>query len=196
MLRKLLLLFGLILSVVNYSSGQVSFTSSNLPIVIINTNGQTIPDEPKITADMGIIYNGIGQRNNIADPYNVYNGKIGIEIRGHSSQMFDKKQYGIELREVNGDDVKVALLGMPEEADWVLNASYIDRSLLRNVLTYKLSNDLGRYASRTRYCELVLNGEYRGIYIIQERIKRDKNRVDIKKMSKTDVSGDAVTGSR
>ncbi len=193
-MQKLLLLFSLFLSLVDFSSGQVSFASSNLPIVIINTNGQTIPDEPKITADMGVIYNGSGQRNNITDPYNVYNGKIGIEIRGHSSQMFDKKQYGIELRDVNGDDVKVALLGMPEEADWVLNASYIDRSLLRNVLTYKLSNDLGRYASRTRYCELVLNGEYRGIYIIQEKIKRDKNRVDIKKMSKTDISGDAVTG--
>lgn len=194
MLRKFLLLFSLILSVVNFSFGQVSLTSSNLPIVIINTNGQTIPDEPKITADMGIIYNGTGQRNNLSDPYNVYNGKIGIEIRGHSSQMFEKKQYGIELRDENGDDVKAALLGMPEEADWVLNASYIDRSLLRNVLTYKLSNELGRYASRTRFCELVLNGEYRGIYILQERIKRDKNRVDIKKMSKTDISGDAVTG--
>jgi hypothetical protein len=194
MIRKILFCCVIILTIVNHSSGQVSFTSSNLPIIVINTNGQTIPDEPKITADMGIIYNGEGKRNNLTDQFNIYNGKIGIEKRGHSSQMFDKKQYGIELRNNNGNDIKVSILGMPEESDWVLNASYIDRSLLRNVLAYKLSNDLGRYASRTRYCELVLNGEYRGIYIIQEKIKRDKNRVDIKKINKTDNSGDALTG--
>jgi len=173
---------------------QVTLTSSNLPIVIINTNGQTIPDDPKITASMGIIYNGPGIRNNISDPFNAYDGKIGIEIRGHSSQMFNKKQYGIELRDNSGNDIKVKLLGMPEESDFVLNASYIDKSLLRNVLTYKIVNDMGRYASRTQYCELILNNEYRGIYIIQEKIKRDKNRVNIKKMSASDIVGDALTG--
>ena len=45
-------------------SSSVNFTSSNLPIVVINTHGQTIPDYPKITADMGIIYDGAGVRNN------------------------------------------------------------------------------------------------------------------------------------
>ncbi len=76
-----------------------TLTSSNLPIIIINTNGQTIVDDPKITADMGIIFNGENVRNNITDPYNHYNGKIGIEIRGQSSQMFPMKSYGIELRD-------------------------------------------------------------------------------------------------
>jgi len=173
---------------------QVTFTSSNLPIIVINTHGQTIPDDPKITADMGIIDNGPGQRNNLTDPFNAYNSKIGIEIRGHSSQMFEKKQYGIETRDSLGNDIKVSLLGLPEESDWVLNASYIDKTFLRNVITYKLSNDLGRYASRTRYCEVIINGNYFGLYILQEKIKRDKNRVNIKKMSATDITGDAITG--
>jgi len=56
-----------------------TLTSSNLPIIVINTNGQGIVDDPKITADMGIIFNGENVRNNIADPYNHYKGKIGIE---------------------------------------------------------------------------------------------------------------------
>ena len=47
----------------------VLFTSSNLPIVVINTNGQMIPDDYKITADMGIIYNGEGVRNYLTDPF-------------------------------------------------------------------------------------------------------------------------------
>ena len=173
---------------------QVNFTSSNLPIVIINTNGQTIKDEPKITADMGIIDNDTGSTNYLTDNYNVYNGKIGIEIRGHSSQMFPKKQYGIELRDVSGNTVNAALLGMPSESDWVLNASYTDKTFLRNVLAYKLANDMGRYASRTRFCEVVINNQYAGLYILQEKVKRDKSRVNIKKLEANDISGDALTG--
>jgi subtilisin-like proprotein convertase family protein len=74
-----------------------SFTSSNLPIIVINTNGQQIVDDPKIAVEMGIIYNGPGNINYITDPYNNYNGNAGIEIRGSSSQMFPKKTYGLEL---------------------------------------------------------------------------------------------------
>src|SRR5687767_4126348 len=79
------------------AQNNVPFTSSNLPIIILNTNGQQILDDPKIKADMAIIDNGPGVTNNVTDPPNNYNGKIGIEIRGSSSQMFPKKQYGIEL---------------------------------------------------------------------------------------------------
>ncbi|MCG3121228.1 MAG: hypothetical protein ALAOOOJD_04234 [bacterium] len=172
----------------------VAFTSSNLPIIVIETHGKTIPDEPKITADMGIIDNGPGVRNNLTDPFNHYNGKIGIEVRGSSSQMFPKKQYAIETRDTLGNELEVSLLGFPEESDWVLYAPYTDKSLLRNVLAYKLANDLGRYASRTRFCEVVLNGDYKGVYVFMEKIKRDKNRVNITKIGAGDISGDAVTG--
>lgn len=175
-------------------SSVVEFTSSNLPIIVINTNGQTIPDEPKITADMGIIYNGPGVRNALADPFNHYNGKIGIEVRGSSSQMFPKKQFGMETRDAQGGEVDVSLLDLPAESDWVLSASYSDKSLMRNVLAYKLANDLGHYASRTRYCEVVMNGEYHGVYMLMEKVKRDKNRVNVTKMSATDIADDALTG--
>src|ERR1700749_2733025 len=88
-----------------------TFTSSNLPIIVINTNGQTIVDDPKITADMGIIYNGAGSRNNMTDPFNHYNGKIGIEVRGQSSQMFPMKSYGLELRDNSGNSQDKILFG-------------------------------------------------------------------------------------
>lgn len=178
----------------NTSLNVVSFTSSNLPIVVINTHGQQIVDDYKIIADMGIIYNGEGVRNNLTDPFNNYNGKIGIEIRGSSSQMFPKKQYAVETKDANGNDLDVSLLGFPPEEDWILYAPYNDKSLIRDVLVYKLANDMGRYASRSKFCELVLNGEYMGIYVLFEKIKRDANRVNIKKMESTDISGDAVTG--
>jgi hypothetical protein len=171
-----------------------SFTSSNLPIIVISTAGQTIVDEPKITAFMGIIDNGVGVRNNLSDPFNNYNGKIGIEIRGSSSQSFPKKQYGVELRNDAGAGISAPLLGMPAEEDWVLFAPYNDKSLMRDVLAYKLGRDLGWYAPRTRYCEVVLNGQYQGIYVLIEKIKRDKNRVDINKLNPDEISGDNLTG--
>ena len=176
------------------SNPLVNFTSSNLPIVIINTHGQTIPDETRIIADMGIIYNGAGQRNNVTDPANNYSGKISIELRGSSSQMFPKKQYALETQDNLGNNLNVSLLGMPVENDWILYAPYSDKSLLRNVLAYKLSWDVGRYASRTRLCELVLNGDYRGVYVLMEKIKRDKNRVDVSTLNPDEITGDDLTG--
>jgi hypothetical protein len=172
----------------------VEFTSSNLPIVIIKTNGQTIVDEPKITADMKVIFNGEGKRNTVTDTVVIYNGKIGIEIRGSSSQMFPKKQYGLETRDALGAELDVSLFGMPTESDWILSAPYNDKSLMRDAMTYSISNAIGRYASRTRYCELVLNGEYMGVYILMEKIKRDKGRVNITKIDTAAVSGDLLSG--
>jgi hypothetical protein len=172
----------------------ISLVSSNLPIVVINTHGQWISDEPKITADMGIVDNGPGNRNRPTDPYTGYEGKIGIETRGSSSEAFPEKRYAVETRDASGDDLKVSLPGLPEESDWVLSAPYCDKSLIRDVVLYSLARKLGRYVSRSRYCELVLNGEYVGVYILLEKIKRDKNRVNITKIAETDTSGDALTG--
>jgi hypothetical protein len=183
---------------VNLISGSVGslieFTSSNLPIVVINTNGQEIPNDYKITADMGIIFNGEGVRNYLTDPHNNYDGKIGIEVRGSSSQSFPKKQYAVETRDSVGNDSSVSLLGFPKESDWILYAPYNDKSLIRDVLVYKLANDLDRYASRSKLCEVVLNGDYIGIYVLLEKVKRDANRVNIKKLEPADISGDALTG--
>jgi len=177
------------------AQAQVNFTSSNLPIIVINTHGVVIPDEPKITADMGIIFNGAGVRNNITDPFNNFNGTIGIELRGSTSQdLFPKKQYGIEVRDATGAGIDASLLGLPKKDDWVLFAPYDDKSLMRDVLAYKLGRDLGRYASRSVYCEMVLNGEYMGVFVLLEKIKRDKNRVNIDKLDITENSGDNLTG--
>src|SRR5690606_24210146 len=174
-------------NLIKESTNLVTFTSSNLPIVVINTNGQIIPDDEKITADMGIIYNGPGIRNNITDPFNNYNGKIGIEVRGSTSQWFPKKQYAVETRDISGEDTSVSLLGFPEESDWILFAPYNDKSLMRDVLVYKVSSLLGRYASRSMYCEVVLNSEYVGVYVLLEKVKRDGDRVDIKKLEPGDI---------
>jgi hypothetical protein len=190
-MKKLFLsLFGVLLCF--FCIGQT--LTSNLPIIVIDTHGSAIPDEPKVIADMGIIYNGEGATNTLSDPFNDFNGKIAIELRGSSSQSFPKKPYGFELRDEFGNAINAPLLEMHADKDWVLNATYNDRSLLRDALAYKLGRDLGRYAPQTRFCELVINGEYQGIYLLVEKIKRGKNRVDISKLEPTEISGDDLTG--
>ncbi|HKB45857.1 MAG TPA: CotH kinase family protein [Chitinophagaceae bacterium] len=191
-MRKIELLVACYLLVSNLAA-QIP-ASSNLPIIFINTNGQTIPDDPKITVDMGIIYNGNSVRNNGTDPFNHYNGKIGIEVRGQSSQMFPMKSYSIELRDNAGNSVDKSLFGLPKESDWVLYAPYTDKTLMRNFLAYTMSREMGHWSANCRYAEVVINGDYKGIYVFMEKIKRGSGRVNIAKIATTDISGDAVTG--
>ena len=165
----------------------------NLPIILIDTYGVEIPDEPRIPASMGIINNESGV-NYIDDPFNDFDGSITIERRGNSSQWQGKTPYRFETVDDEGENSNVELLGMPAENDWALYAPWQDKTMIRNVLTYQLSNEMGRYASRSRHVELYLNNEYRGIYVLMEKIKRDGNRVDISKLNPDEITGDDVTG--
>ena len=155
-----------------------------LPQISINTNGTAIVDEPKIMAEMVVM------EDDIID----FSGLIGIEIRGSSSQMFPKKQFGLETRDASEEGIDVSILGLPEEEDWILYAPYSDKSLIRNVLIYDLARDIGRYASRLNFAEVSINGDYNGLYVFMEKLKRDANRIDINKLKVDENSGEDVTG--
>jgi len=176
------------------------FTDSNLPIIIINTDqGVEIPDDPRVLASMKIIYRGPGQRNYVTDQndpsYLNYNGRIDIEIRGSSSQVTPKKQYAFTTRKAdNVTNNNVSLLGLPAENDWVLNGMVFDPALIRDYLSFNLSRQIGEYASRTVYCEVIINSVYKGLYLLQERIKADNNRVDIMKINPADNTYPLVSG--
>jgi spore coat protein CotH len=182
------------------------FTDSNIPIVIITTDKDpntglptNIPDEPKVLGSMKVIYRPDGSRNYVTDQNNLgflqYNGRIGIETKGSSSQFLEKKPYSITtLADDNITNNNVSILGMPEENDWILNSLAFDPSLIRDYLSYYLSRSIGNYAARGKYCEVIVNGEYRGLYIFMEKIKIDKERVNIEKMDQADNSGLKLTG--
>lgn len=172
----------------------VSFDEFNLPLMVINTNGQEIPDEPRIAADMGIIFNGEGVLNRPGDAWNEYSGQISIEKRGESSSGFAKKSYSIELQNADSSNNNVSILGLPEENDFVLYGPYSDKTMIKNVLTYELFRKTNRWAPRTRYIELILNEEYRGVYVLTEKIKRDKNRVKIDKLTENDTTLTDISG--
>lgn len=166
---------------------------SNLPLILI-TAPTTIPDEPKVTADMKIIHYGDGFMNSSMDEPNVYNGKIGIERRGSSSYNYPQRPYSLETRDELGMNMDVELLGMPIENDWLLLSNYNDKSFARNILTYEIFARMGHYAPRVRLAEMVMNNDYQGVYLFGEKVKRSKSRVDIAKLAEKDTTGIGLTG--
>jgi hypothetical protein len=166
---------------------------SNLPIVSINTNGVSIGDEPKTPATIKFIDNGKGQINRITDTP-VLECRIGIETRGSMSQTVPKKSYGFETRTAKDSNLNVPVLGLPADNDWILYAPYNDKTFMRDVLAYRLSRQMGHYASRFVPCELYLNGNYEGVYILLEKIKQGANRVNIANLKTTDISGKDLSG--
>jgi hypothetical protein len=83
---------------------------------------------------------------------------------------------------------------MPPENDWILLANYNDKTFLRNFLAFEIFMEMGHYSTRSRYCEVVINNEYQGIYLLTEKIKVDDNRVDIAVLKPDENSGDDITG--
>ena len=172
----------------------VSLSTSTLPIVVLNTNNIEIPDEPKIHATMGIIFNGDGNLNSITDPYNEFYGEIGIERRGSSSNGFPMKSYGLETWGPDSSNYNVSIFDWPSDNDWILYAPYTDKSLIRNILTYHIGNQMGNYSPRTKLCEVVLNNEYIGVYVFMERIKINPGRVNIDPLLPQDTLENELTG--
>lgn len=198
-MKKNLFIFWLILP--TFLFGQ-SLSVSNLPILRINTKTRVIQDEPKIPVVMEIFDNGSGQLNQVSANPSI-STIAGIEFRGSTSQAdfiflpgYVKKPYGIEIwTDTTGVTAKkMSLVQMPEESDWVLNASYNDRSFMRDFLAQMIAGRLGVLNSKTKFIELIINDEYRGVYLLMEKIKQGKNRVPISDLYPTENAGDNVTG--
>ncbi len=127
-----------------------------------------------------------------------------MKVRGSSSAGFAKYSLSLESQDEGKVDQAISPLGMPEESDWVLSGRYtFDRALMRNPVIYQLSNETGEYAVRTRFVEVFLNtgggnlsysSDYVGVYTLMEKIKRDGDRVDVRKLAAGDVTEPDVSG--
>jgi hypothetical protein len=179
----------------------VSNFSSNLPIAIVDTFNKSISQNRQTFTIAGFIDTTTDGRAAITDSPE-FIGRAGINIRGKSSAGWPKKQYHLETWDEYDNDKDVSILDFPSESDWVLQGPYSDKSLMRNVLSYKWSNDIGRYAVRTQFIEMFLNtgggpvsmSDYVGVYVFMEKIKRNRNRVNITKLEPADNSEPEVTG--
>jgi hypothetical protein len=167
--------------------------SIQLPIIVIETDEYGISENTTI-AKMGIINNPSGRFNKLSDKYTDYNGRIRTKLHGTSSLSRPKKSMRIELQDSVGNNNNISLLGMPKENDWILYAPFQDMTLIKNEFTYNLGRKMGNYTPRTRFCEVIINGEDKGVFVLTEKIKRDKNRVNITKLTPDDNEGTSLTG--
>ena len=160
-------------------------TGSEIPFFVMSSGFNKIVDEPKVAGNMAVY---IEQELILQQP-------IGIEFRGSTSQrLFPKKSYGVETWDEKGEDISISILDFPVEEDWVFNGPYSDKTFLRNVLIFDISNDIGRYASRTRFVEVKVNRDYLGIYVLMEKLKRDKERIAIEKLEAGQTDSGIITG--
>lgn len=98
-----------------------------------------------------------------------------IRGRGNSSwEWYPKKPYRLKL------DQKAEVLGLAANKDWVLLANYRDPTHLMNTFVFEMGQGEGlSYTNHTRYVELTLNGDYKGLYQLTEQVETGKSRVDI-----------------
>lgn len=167
--------------------------STTLPIVYIDVD-TTINDSQKVAGTMKIIFHGKNQEHFFDEKPNNYDGRVAIKYRGNSSLQFPKKSFSFETQTSLGANYNVSLMGFQPENDWILYAPYMDKSLLRNQLAYKVAYKTDAIGVRTQPCEVFRNGYYIGVYYLMEKVKRDDFRVDIKKMTPADTVGDDLTG--
>ena len=201
-LQFLLLLFDITHSSYNFYDwdsrykDQVALDSTDFPLVIIETDEWGIPySHIRRKAFMGIIDNGPEEFNHPADSCNVYYGDVSIEVRGQSSSQYPKRSYRFEFHDSLENDSNVAVLGMPADDDWILMGPFHDKAQFRNSMVFDMGTMLnGSYQPRTRYCELIMNGEYLGLYMMCETIKRNNDRVNIARLREDEIAGNDLTG--
>ncbi len=171
---------------------------TNLPIAILEIDTE-LPDyklfknsseivydvEPYTTGHLTVIDTGYGN-NKLTDDI-VYDSIIKIKRKGHSSYMYDKKQYKIKALNADGTDNKTSILGMGEGSEWVINGSLADKSMIRNYLAYRIASEIdgNNMAPDSRYCEVLMkDGDklfYQGVFLLMETISRGDERVNIDK---------------
>ena len=164
---------------------------THLPIVNINTNGIGVPGKPvydknfdvidytlaadgatTIKASLDVINNEKAY-NHLADS-KIDLGDVMIRVRGHSSRRFEKANYFIRFINDNGTNNPQAFLGMDSHHEWALHGPFLDKTLIRNYMWYNIAGEIMDYSPNVRFFELMINGEYRGLYLATEMITAGK----------------------
>ena len=165
-----------------------------VPVLRLDIDGQLIEKDVEIAGQLEIFedHDGTLADLDMVDP--TLTTAVGFQGRGNYTWSLPKKGYAFELQDGLGGDVDLQILGLPPGSDFALYACWSDKTCMRNALVYALGQRLGRWSPRTRYVELIIDGEYRGLYMVWERIRRDVARCDIDKPAASAVEGDLSGG--
>lgn len=172
---------------VNLSISADTF-SSRLPVININTNGQTIPGRREELHTKDIVNTYIQADIQIMEKEGVLHtlqsqpdveSKADIRVRGNSSRSFSKPGYLLKFTDGAGNKTDYAVMGMEADSTWVLHGPYLDKTLMRNYMWYNKAGQIMEWAPDVRFCEVFLNGDYQGVYVMAEQISAGEGRVRI-----------------
>jgi hypothetical protein len=191
------LMTGVVVVLLVTLSGSASFRSK-VPIVEIDTHGLAIPHEPRVSADM-VIHFDPAESMQTPHSRSSYIGRVRIQLLGHSSLRFPKKSYAVELRDPHDDRMSSSLLGLSNEAEWVLHGPYSDKTLMRNYLAYALGRRLRLASPQTRFVELFIREgswglTYQGVYLLVEASARSPEVLGIAALGSADTTDATVGG--
>jgi hypothetical protein len=190
-------------------SADAQALTSDLPIIIIENFGTGAPPESDSTtrkAYIMAIFEPKGVINPRSSALNLPDlvTRSGIRKRGSSSSGWPKYQMSVEAwSETDYVENSINPLGLGGEDDWILSARWeFDRALLRNDFIYSISNQIGRYAAKTRFVELYNNTnggdvggtDYFGVYTLMHKLDRDDDRIDVEGLDATITSEPDITG--
>jgi len=162
----------------NQASPAPGGPASNLPVVFLAAKDPIVSDQ-RVACTVRIVCPAGSERCNLG-PLSGF-----VKLHGATSQAYPKKSFGINL------NAPAPLLEMTGRAHWVLNAAYIDRSLMRHKLAFDLFRSLstsnaGRFAAASRFVEVSLNGRYQGAYLLMERV--DQRLLELAAYQSNDLS--------
>lgn len=187
----------------NYRSKRMEIDAdftSGLPLVVIDTGGQEPKRNSIFDHDKGYYvpldidpyaYGSIqvldsGGINRLTDRP-TQESPVKLRLRGNSSSNYDKHQYLLRLTDESGHSSRHNFLNMGTSSEWILNVSFIDKSLLRNYLAYTAAGEIMPYTPDARFCEVIWKEDgaffYEGVYLLMESIEVTKSRIDLPQFS-------------
>ncbi|HXJ58335.1 MAG TPA: CotH kinase family protein [Verrucomicrobiae bacterium] len=176
--------------------------SSTLPILILDTFGRELPVSAHTTFTHFSWQEPAHGRSWLTNPP-ALTTRAAFRVRGSTSAGMPQQGFALEFVDEFNQGRPLAIPGLPADSDWILYApNAYDPVLIHNPFVHQLSRDLGRYSPRTRFVEVFLvhgagrvrETYYNGVYVLEEKIKIGKNRVDIDRLGPEDLKPPQVTG--
>jgi len=156
---------------------------SNIPVVTIHTKaGGDIVSKTEYQEGIVSVISDDGT--------GFFSDSLDVRGRGNGSWVFDQKPYKMKLRH------KARLLDMKAKAKkWLLISDYREKTLMRNTVGYEANRMFGApYTAQIRMVDVMLNGEYKGIYQLTDQIEVNKNRINVTKMTPEDIEQPELSG--
>ena len=183
-------------------SGVAGFTS-NIPVIVLRSERPGPVSASKSYSSFQMeIYESTDREPVCLCNSPTVSTPVALRLHGMVSRLFPKLSYRLKLQDGTGRTRGRSLLGMPADADWVLQGPWLDKSLVRNAFSYDLAKAMGCVAMRTRACEVFLStsgqpateADYVGVYQLTEDVERGEERVELAKLAPDENSEPAITG--